>query len=52
MSGSIRPDRLRLLLWTLREVAAAFIAALEDALEHPYDKSLLASRREKVRGGG
>lgn len=44
-------DKLRLLWLGIREAAALFISKVEDYLDIPYDKSLLASRREKVRGG-
>ena len=49
----MKPEKLRMrvFMWALREIAAAFIAAIEDAFEHPYDKSLLASRQKKVHGG-
>jgi hypothetical protein len=42
-------DRLRALLWSIREAAAIFLAALEDYLDVPFDKSVLAKRRARVR---
>lgn len=44
--------KTRLLLTTIREVAIQVIAAVEDYLEHPYDKSALAKRRKEVRREG
>ena len=42
-------DKLRVLLLALREAAIIIIAAAEDFLDIPYDKSALDKRLRKVR---
>jgi hypothetical protein len=42
-------DKVKTLLWAIREAGAIFLAAVEDYLDVPYDKSVLAKRRAKVR---
>ena len=42
-------DKWHVLMTALRAVAIEFIAAVEDFLDTPYDKSALAKRRAKAR---
>jgi hypothetical protein len=42
-------DRLRVFLLAMREAGIIFLAAVEDLLDVPYDKSVLAKRRAKVK---
>ena len=41
--------KTRALLTAFREIAIAIISCIEDYLDTPLDKSVLAKRREKVR---
>lgn len=44
----VSDHKLRTLLSALREAAILVVAALEEALDTPYDRSALAKRRQKV----
>lgn len=42
-------NRFIVFLYAIRESALVFLAAVEDYLDIPYDKSALARRRHKVK---
>lgn len=44
--------RLKVFLYAVRESITVFLAAVEDYLDIPYDKSVLARRRSKVNQDG
>ena len=49
METVMESQKLRVLLTGLREVVIVLLGHLEDYLDIPYDISVLAKRREKVR---
>lgn len=42
-------QKLVVFLYAIREAVTVFLAAVEDYLDIPYDKSVLARRRTKVK---
>lgn len=47
--ATINMDRVSVLLKSMREIAIMLIAAIEDYLDTPYDRSALAKRRAQIR---